>query len=93
VIKLNKFGFLSISLFLLGAFIYGISVFSTPLFSGPVTLTLVILLPIIGLLLASKSNGFMKEVAIAGNCAVLFAGVIWPAIMSLFWNTPFFMEK
>jgi len=88
---MKKLGFVSVVIFIISMLVLGFSLFATngDLFSGPVMITICVILPIIGLISALKSKkGVLKVFGIVGNLLILLFSVVIPFVSTLFWNQP-----
>jgi hypothetical protein len=88
---MKKLGIISVVMFLVSILVLGSALFTNngnP-YSGTVMIAICVILPIIGLFTAFKSNkGTLKVVGIIGNLIVLLFSVIIPFVSTLFWNQP-----
>lgn len=84
----NIFGFLSVVFFIIPVVVYVISFMSGDLFSGPVMISICLILPFIGLILGILTKGRgLKLTGIIGNSLILLVTGVIPLVVSLFfWN-------
>ncbi|MEK3797039.1 hypothetical protein MHI18_02095 [Peribacillus sp. FSL H8-0477] len=85
---MKKLGLASVGLFVISLVVYGSWFFNESAYNGKGVLLLAVLLPVIGLITAFQSKGFLKAIGIVGNTLVLMWVVIIPAASILFWNQP-----
>ena len=86
----RNLGWISVIIFVAAFMLYVLTIFfNQELFPGTVTLSLLILLPIIGLITSVMAHkGASKVIGLTGNAFVLLIAAVIPFVASLFWNSP-----
>ena len=86
----RNLGWISVIIFVAAFMLYVLTIFfNQELFPGTVTLSLLILLPIIGLITSVMAHkGTAKVIGLTGNAFVLLIAAVIPFVASLFWNSP-----
>jgi len=85
---MKKFGFISVTVFLISLMVYAAWFFNEDLFSKS-AMIIAVLLPIVGIITAFFTNEkSLKIVGLLGNSLVLLWALVIPFASTLFWNTP-----
>lgn len=85
---MKKFGFISVTDFLISLMVYAAWFFNEDLFSKS-AMIIAVLLPIVGIITAFFTNEkSLKIVGLLGNSLVLLWALVIPFASTLFWNTP-----